>query len=135
MVIKMRDIVFDYIKKKYQVLPEYPWRKYDMNAVFRHNDNNKWFALVMEVGKDKLGLPAGEKVDVVNLKIDDPFFKDVLLKEDGILPAYHMNKVHWISVLLDGTVARERVCDLIDMSFAATESSKKNCGKKMRDNA
>lgn len=126
----MRDIVFNYIKKKYRVLPEYPWRKYDMNAVFRHSDNNKWFALVMEVGREKLGLPAGEDVDVVNLKIDDPFFKDVLLKEDGILPAYHMNKFHWISVLLDGTVAWERVYELIDMSFAATASTKKK--KKFR---
>lgn len=126
----MRDIVFDYIKKKYKVLPEYPWRKYDMNAVFRHNDNNKWFALVMEVGRDKLGLPAGEDVDVINLKIDDPFFKDVLLQEDGIMPAYHMNKFHWISVLLDGTVAWERVYELIDMSFAATASTKKK--KKFR---
>lgn len=127
---RMREFVFNYIKKKYKVLPEYPWRKYDMNAVFRHTDNNKWFALVMEVGREKLGLPAGEDVDVINLKIDDPFFKDVLLQEDGILPAYHMNKFHWISVLLDGTVAWERVYDLIDMSFAATASSKKK--KKIR---
>ena len=37
----MRQTVFDYIKKKYRVSPEYPWRKYDGNAVFRHTDNNK----------------------------------------------------------------------------------------------
>lgn len=121
----MREFVFDYMKKKYGVSPEYPWRKYDTNAVFRHSDNHKWFALVMEVGRDKLGLSAGGDVDVINLKIDDPFFKDVLLKEDGILPAYHMNKFHWISVLLDGTVAWEKVYELIDMSFAATASAKK----------
>lgn len=121
----MKDFVFDYIKKKYGVSPEYPWRKYDENAVFRHQDNNKWFALVMEVGRDKLGLSGGESVGVINLKIDDPYFHDVLIQEDGILPAYHMNKFHWISVLLDGTVPQERVCDLIDMSFAATASAKK----------
>lgn len=126
----MKELVFDYIKKKYGVLPEYPWRKYDRNAVFRHNDNSKWFALVMEVGKDKLGLSGGESVDVINLKIDDPYFHDVLVQEDGIMSAYHMNKLHWITVLLDGTVARERVCDLIDMSFAATASAKKK--KKIR---
>lgn len=121
----MKDFVFDYIKKNYGAQPEYPWRKYDENAVFRHQDNNKWFALVMEVGRDKLGLSGGEPVGVINLKIDDPYFHDVLIQEDGILPAYHMNKFHWISVLLDGSVARERVCDLIDMSFAATASAKK----------
>ena len=55
-----RQTVFDYIKKKYKVLPEYPWRRYDSNAVFRHNDNKKWFALVMEMQRDKLGFSGTE---------------------------------------------------------------------------
>ena len=55
-----RQTVFDYIQKKYKVQPEYPWRRYDSNAVFRHADNNKWFALVMDVQGDALDLrPAG----------------------------------------------------------------------------
>ena len=121
----MRQTVFDYIKKKYRVLPEYPWRKYDGNAVFRHTDNNKWFALVMDVDASSLGLPGGASVDVIDLKIDDLFFRDMLIREDGILPAYHMNKMHWITVLLDGTVPDEKVYDLLDMSFLATASAKK----------
>lgn len=121
----MRDFVFDYIKKKYKVSPEYPWSKYDSNAVFRHADNNKWFALVMSVQKNKLGLSGDDYVDVVNLKMDDMFFRDIIIQEAGIMPAYHMNKLHWITVLLDGTVAREKVLDLIDMSFMATASAKK----------
>ena len=44
----MREEIFTYIKKKYKVSPEYPWGKYENNAVFRHSDNQKWFALVME---------------------------------------------------------------------------------------
>ncbi|MCI9221555.1 MAG: MmcQ protein, partial [Lachnospiraceae bacterium] len=40
-------------------------------------------------------------------------------------PAYHMNKEHWITVLLDGTVEESKVCGLIDVSFAATASKKK----------
>jgi predicted DNA-binding protein (MmcQ/YjbR family) len=120
-----RQTVFDYIKKKYKVLPEYPWRRYDSNAVFRHNDNKKWFALVMEVQRDKLGFSGTEYVDVVNLKIDDMFFRDMIIRENGILPAYHMNKMHWITVLLDGTVAEEKIFELIDMSFLATASAKK----------
>ena len=120
-----RQTVFDYIKKKYKVLPEYPWRRYDSNAVFRHNDNKKWFALVMEMQRDKLGFSGTEYVDVVNLKIDDMFFRDMIIRENGILPAYHMNKMHWITVLLDGTVAEEKIFELIDMSFLATASAKK----------
>ena len=120
-----RQTVFDYIKKKYHVLPEYPWRKYDSNAVFRHTDNKKWFALVMDVQSNKLGLSGSEYIDVVNLKMDDLFFRDIIIKEDGIMPAYHMNKMHWVTVLLNGMVPEKRVLELIDMSFLATASAKK----------
>ena len=125
-----RQTVFDYIKKEYDTLPEYPWRRYDTSAVFRHSDNRKWFALVMEVERKKLGLVGNESIDVINLKLDDMFFRDMVLREGGILPAYHMNKLHWISVLLDGTVQEKRVFELIDLSFMATASAKKK--QKMR---
>ena len=121
----MRETIFAYIKKKYKTAPEYPWVKYDDNAVFRHSDNKKWFALVMGVEKDKLGLSGSGYVDVINLKIDDMVFRDILVQQEGILPAYHMNKEHWITVLLDGTVEEAKVYDLIDASFAATASKKK----------
>ena len=32
------------------------------------------------------------------------------------MPAYHMNKMHWITVLLDGTVLEKRVLELIDIT-------------------
>ena len=121
----MRQAVFDYIKRKYKARPGYPWRKYDSYAVFRHADNNKWFALVMEVPGVKVGVSSADYADVINLKVDDMFFRDMLIQEDGIMPAYHMNKMHWITVLLDGTVPEERVKDLIGMSFLATASAKK----------
>lgn len=121
----MRDFVFKYIKKKYKADPEYPWAKYDSNAVFRHTDNRKWFALVMDVQREKLGLHGEEFVDVVNLKVNDMIFRDMLIQQDGIFPAYHMNKQHWITVLLDGTVPEEKVFELVDMSFMATASAKK----------
>lgn len=120
-----RQTVFDYITKKYKAKPEYPWRKYSSYAVFRHADNNKWFALVMDVPGDKVGVASSDYVDVINLKVDDMFFRDMIIQEEGIMPAYHMNKMHWISVLLDGTVPEEKVFNLIDMSFLATASAKK----------
>ena len=120
-----RQTVLEYVKKKYKVLPEYPWRKYDGSAVLRHKDNKKWFALLMGVQGDKVGLLGTVYADVINLKVDDMLFRDVILREDGIMPAYHMNKMHWISVLLDGTVPENMVFDLIDRSFLATASAKK----------
>lgn len=118
-----RQTVFDYIRKKYKAEPEYPWKRYPGYAVFRHGDNGKWFALVAEVAGGKAGAPGAELVDVINLKVADLFFRDLILREPGVIPAYHMNKQHWISVLLDGTVPRERVFELIDMSYLATASA------------
>ncbi len=121
----MKDHVFNYIKKEYGISPEYPWRRDPESAVFRHDDNKKWFALVMEVKREKLGLYGEGYVNAVNLKVNDMFFRDMLISQEGITPAYHMNKQHWITVVLDGTVAKEQLEDLIDISFTATASSKK----------
>ena len=120
-----RQKVLDYINKKYKVQPEYPWRTSPNSAVFRHSDNNKWFALLMDIPGDKVGLNSADYVDVINLKIDDMIFRDMIIQEAGIMPAYHMNKMHWVSVLLDGTVPENKVLDLIDMSYLATASAKK----------
>ena len=120
-----RQTVFDYIKRKYGTEPEYPWRKNPDHAVFRHKDNGKWFALEAGISGDKVGAPDAEYVDVINLKVADRFFRDMIIREEGIMPAFHMNKLHWISVRLDGTVSEKRVFDLIDMSFLATASAKK----------
>ena len=100
-----RQTAFDYIKKKYKVLPEYPWKRYGSSAVFRHTDNKKWFALAAGVQGDKVGLTGTDYVDVINLKVDDLLFRDMLM--------------------LDGTVPEKRVYDLIDMSYLATASAKK----------
>ena len=117
---KLKDAVFTYIKKKYKVSPEFPWKRYPDNAVFRHSDNNKWFALVMEVGGDKLGVNNADYIPVINVKIDDMFLRDMLIRQAGIIPAYHMNKEHWITILLDGTVQKQTICDLIDISYDLT---------------
>ena len=120
----MRRELTEYIKKKYHAEPEYPWMKYPDNAVFRHEDNKKWFALMMDIRRNTLGIPGDELVSVINLKVDDILMRDMLMQENGIMPAYHMNKLHWISVILDGTVPQDRVHELLDMSYIATASTK-----------
>ena len=66
-----RQMVFYFIYKKYRTLPDYPWRRYDSNAVFRHADNRKWFALVMDVQGDNLVLSVSEYVNVREMKIQN----------------------------------------------------------------
>ena len=132
----LRKKITDYIAEQYGVTPEFPWEKYDRNAVFRHQENKKWFALIMDVKRNVLGPKAletsgsgkkmhgkDEVVSVINLKIDDVVLRDMLISENGILPAYHMNKLHWVTVLLDGSVSESHVHDLLEESFHATKPS------------
>lgn len=111
--------VFRYAAEQYGTLPEYPWARLPDHAVLRRQNNRKWFALLMPVGRDKLGLPGDGMVDVLNVKCD-PLLTGALRREPGILPAYHMNKDKWISVLLDGTVPQEEIFRLIDLSYQLT---------------
>lgn len=64
-----RKAVFKYIENKYKTKPDYPWKKYPDYAVFRHNKNDKWFGLVMNIQKNKLTIKGNDNVDILNLKI------------------------------------------------------------------
>lgn len=108
-----------YIVDKYSIEPEYPWVKMPTFAVFRHSNNKKWFAVVMTITKDKLGFDSMENIDVVNLKCDQLLMGSVL-NEQGIFPAYHMSKTHWISVALDGSAQEDKVKWLLDLSYDLT---------------
>lgn len=121
----LKDAVIKYAKKKYKSEIEYLWKSTPDAGVFRHEDNRKWYGLVMEVSRDKLGLPEKGYVSTLNVKTDDPMLHDVLIQQDGFFPGYHMNKQSWISILLDGTVPYDKVCEMIDMSYQATASKKK----------
>lgn len=119
-----RNALLDYAYQTYRTTPEYLWARYPGYAVLRHDDNNKWYAVIMNVSKDKLGLDRKEEVDIVNVKCD-PKMIGSLQMETGILPAYHMSKNSWVSVLLDGSVADDLIYALLDMSFLQTQGKEK----------
>ncbi len=114
-----RQKLEQHITEKYSIEPEYPWVKMPTFAVFRHSNNKKWFAVVMTITKDKLGFDSMENIDVVNLKCDQLLMGSVL-NEQGIFPAYHMSKTHWISVALDGSAQEDKVKWLLDLSYDLT---------------
>lgn len=114
-----------YILETYSVVSDFPWAKDPNSEVFRHMDSKKWFALIMDVSKIKLGLKTDELIEVVNFKCD-PVLIGNLRSEQGIFPAYHMNKNNWITVSLDGSVSDDRIKMLLDMSFELTDIKKCN---------
>ncbi len=119
-----RQQIFDYAEKIYETKPEYLWMQYPSYAVLRHSDNGKWYAIIMDVPKNKLGIQSTEIVDVLDVKCD-PVLISTLWKTTGFLPAYHMSKKNWISILLDGTITDDKILGLLDMSYKMTLKGKK----------
>lgn len=91
--------------------------------MLRHADNRKWYALVMRVSRRKFGFDSDEVIDVVNLKLPVEMFGSFGVA-DGVYPAYHMNKPHWISVLLPDA-PEDVVRFLVNVSFEATKNKRK----------
>ena len=114
---------FKYCLDTYGTAPDYPFDEDFETAVLRHTDNKKWYALVMRVSRRKFGLDSDEVIDVVNLKLPIEMFGS-FGATDGVYPAYHMNKLHWISVLLPDA-PDDVVQFLVNVSFEATKDKRK----------
>ena len=121
------------ILNHYSTEPDYPWADTPRSAVFRHAGNRKWFALVMEVPRDKLGLAETAKLDIVNFKCD-PILISSLRGEPGIFPAYHMNKSSWITAALDGSVPAETIELLLDVSYELTKPKSRRKEESRKEN-
>jgi len=113
-----------YIVETYGAAGESLFAKYPNFRVFRHSGSRKWFAVIMEIPKEKLGIPGGGDIQVVNVKCDTRLIGS-FREEKGIFPAYHMNKAHWLTVALDGTVDEDKIKFLLDMSYDLTKGRKK----------
>ena len=85
------------------------------SVTMKHCENKKWFALLMNVN-ERLYL---------NIKTD-PNYSDILRNTyDYIIPAYHMNKENWISILLDKPELDDAIKKLLALSFELTTPKRK----------
>mgnify|MGYP000955987212 FL=1 len=109
--------IMDQVQEKYGNQLEYLWEKSPDTAVLRHEDNQKWYAVLMRIPWDKLDKGREGLVEAVNLKHDQ--VAD-LLSQKGIYPAFHMNKRYWISLTLDDSLSDDEVLDLLEISWNLT---------------
>jgi predicted DNA-binding protein (MmcQ/YjbR family) len=114
-----RAAVLKFAAETWGTEPEYLWASAPDACILRHSENRKWYAIFMRVSRKRLGLSGDGLTDVLNVKCD-PMMTGSLLLQKGILPAYHMNKQSWVSVLLDGTVPFSQAEALLRMSYAVT---------------
>ena len=109
--------IMTHVQENYEDQLEYLWEKSPDTAVLRHDDNQKWYAVLMKISWEKLDKSREGQVEVVNLGHDQ--VADLLV-EKGIYPAFHMNKRYWISLPLDDTLSDEQVLELFERSWFLT---------------
>lgn len=112
----MRNKIISYAKEKYATEPEYLWLKTPDTFVLRNSKNKKWYAAVLQVKKSAFGYDDNSIVDVINLKCN-PDTRECLLAEGKAFPGYHMNKKHWISIILNDDIDFQILCNIIDESY------------------
>lgn len=108
--------IIEYVGKKYGDAPEYLWEKFPSYAVFRRNDNKKWYAVLLTVSLRKLGLNSDEIVEIIDLR-GEPIKVQELLDGNTYFKGWHMNKKYWYTIVLDGTVSIDEICKKIDDSY------------------
>ncbi len=108
--------VIKYIKSNYNDELEFLWKKSPNNAIVRRKDSAKWYAVFMTISKNKLGFASNKIVEILNLHLK-PQKAEELIMTGKYFPAYHMNKNHWISVLLDENTDYAELCKLVDESY------------------
>ena len=120
----IKNKIIKYVNKKYNLEPEYLWAKYPDFGIFRHKNNKKWFLVIMTVSKRNIGIESNDKVDIINVK-QDPDIVLALSDKNGYCKGYHMNKKHWLTIILDGSVGDKDIFCAIDLSYQLTDIHKK----------
>ncbi|MCD8306666.1 MAG: MmcQ/YjbR family DNA-binding protein [Clostridia bacterium] len=110
------DQICAYIRSKYGAELEYLWEKYPDTAVWRRPDTGKWFGIIMEVQAAKLGINSQREMLCMNVHVPEDIASSADRKT--VFPAYHMNKKHWITLILDGRMPIEDIREMIDISYS-----------------
>lgn len=111
-----REQLLELSRERFGVEPEYLFAKYPEIAVLRHPGSRKWFAVIEPVDRATMQTDGEGEIQVLNVKCH-PMMIGGLLEEPGFRPGYHMNKNHWISILLDSGVPLEKMMTLVEMSW------------------
>lgn len=123
----LRQTILEWAEEYFAVAADHPFSGITEAEVLRRPDNRKWFGLLMSVPADRLGFGTNQLMDILNVKCD-PNLSGSLRLSPGFLPAYHMNKESWISILLDGSVPLEQIQMLLNLSYDLTAPKRNKKG-------
>lgn len=108
--------IIKYIKDKYNDELEYLWAKIPDCAIFRRKDNKKWYGLMLNVQRNKIGLNGSEKVDILVMQIQQEVIENTI-NNINYFPAYHMNKKNWFTICLDCSFLIKEIENYVDNSY------------------
>ncbi len=108
--------VMRYIRERYGDEFEFLWKTSPENAIVRRADNQKWYAALLTVKENRIKSGGENKIEVIDLRMRT---EDIAELVDGqkYYPGYHMNKKHWVTICLDGSVSLAEICRRIDESY------------------
>lgn len=108
--------VIEYVRKTYGDELEFLWTRFPDNAVWRRKDNEKWYGAILTVPKNRLGFESDEIVEIIDLRLKPELMGELISKEH-YYPGWHMNKKHWYTMILDGSVTDEEIYERICVSY------------------
>lgn len=99
----------------------------DLHDIVRYCESKQGVTKDFPFDLDTLTLKVGGKMfllaDVnsdpprINLKCDPLLAEELRKQYPSILPGYHMNKTHWNTVIVDGSIQDDTIFWLIDHSY------------------
>lgn len=118
--LNVRTNAIEALERRFGTLHEAPWEDDPDSITFKTKLSKKWFAIMMRIPADRLGLKGRNLIDVVNIKLP-PDKINVLIDNVHYFRAYHMNKTHWLSVKLDKDSDISEFLSLAEISYSLAE--------------
>lgn len=112
--------ITELINNLYNDNPVFPWEKYNGYGVFKNPKNGKWYGLIVNIDKSKLDKNSSGEIEIINVKLEKERIIE-LIDYRSFFPAYHMNKEHWISIILDDSLSDDEILNYIRISHSFTE--------------
>lgn len=104
------------IRREFGDEPDRVFADHPEYAVWRVPESGKWYAISLGTTLDKLGIPSKDPAELLNVKVPPDLIEE-LIDNVHIFRAWHMNKKHWISILIDGTFPQKRIIELVGNSL------------------
>ena len=92
---------------------DYCLRKKDVTEEFPFGEDT----MVLKVSGKMFALTDVETFESINLKCDPEKAIELREKYEAVVPGYHMNKKHWNTVMIDGSVSDKVLKEWIDHSY------------------